>query len=489
LYVHIKYEGYVMRAKPSVVWFRQDLRLQDQQAWEDAVQKGGPIIPLYIWAPEEEGEWIPGSAAKWWLHHSLCSLESDLRRIGSSLILRQGSSVDSLLDIIRETGADAVFWNRRYEPAAVKRDATVFASLQQEGVKVHVSNSSLLYDPWTILTKEGKPYQVFTPFWKACLVHGEPCPFPSKNQHPICFQGRLFSEKLSSFALLPKLSWDCGLIQQWTPGTQGAMQLLDETVQGVIPDYLDHRNRPDLRGTSLLSPHLHWGEVSPRVVWHAVRQKWGSHPGAEGFLRQLIWREFAYTLLFHFPRTAQEGLKKEFDFFPWKKDKRLLKAWTDGKTGYPIVDAGMRQLWQTGWMHNRVRMIVASFLVKDLLIDWREGARWFWDTLVDADLANNTLGWQWVGGCGADAAPYFRIFNPVLQGQKFDQDGDYIRRWIPELNSLSNRWIHCPWEAPESELKQSAIVLGETYPLPIVDHVVVRKKALEAYRRMRKEIT
>ena len=476
-----------MGAKPSIVWFRQDLRLDDQPALLAAIAKGGAVIPLYNWAPDEEGKWVPGAASRWWLHKSLASLEKELGSLGLPLIIRSQCTLDALMDLIKRTGADAVYWNRRFEPQAVQRDGLIKADLHKRGIKSHQFNASLLYDPATILTKQGKPYQVFTPFWKACSLQGEPevpLGLPSASRS---FEGDLPSVSLDSLPLLPKVSWEGGLEEQWQPGEQGAHQQLKEALKTVIGGYGQTRNIPAVDGTSRLSPYLHFGEISPRTVWHAVRRQWGDHPEGEEFLRQLIWREFAHHLLHHFPETPFVGLRPQFESFPWKKDDRALHAWQKGQTGYPVVDAGMRQLWRTGWMHNRVRMIVGSFLVKDLLIDWREGANWFWDTLVDADLANNTLGWQWVGGCGADAAPYFRIFNPNLQGEKFDPTGAYVRRWIPEIGKLPDQWIHKPWQAPEEVLAKACVTLGATYPKPIVDHSEARKMALEAYSEMKKD--
>lgn len=463
--------------KPSIVWFRQDLRCSDQPALNAAIAKGGPVIPLFIWAPEEEGEWAPGAASRWWLNGSLTSLQEELKGLGLTLIIRKGSSQEALLNVIKQTGADTVYWNRRYEPHAVKRDATIKKSLHQHAIASHLSNDSLLYDPTVILTKQKKPYQVFTPFSKACAAYGEPdCPL-DKPTKALPYLGKLPTDSVSSLGLLPKVRWDTGLKREWEPGAQGALHHLEYTAKNVIGAYSHQRDLPAVEGTSRLSPYLHFGEISARMIWHRLK----SAPESDAFLRQLIWREFAYHLLVHFPQTPHEGLRSKFHTFPWKDDLIGLHAWQKGLTGYPIVDAGMRQLWETGWMHNRVRMIVGSFLVKDLLIDWREGARWFWDTLVDADLANNTLGWQWVGGCGADAAPYFRIFNPILQGEKFDSDGAYVRHWIPEIASLPNKWIHQPWKAPKEILETANIILGKTYPFPIVDHNEARKRALDAY--------
>lgn len=471
--------------RPSIVWFRQDLRIVDNPALTAAVQRGGAIIPVYIWAPDEEKEWTPGAASRWWLHHSLISLQNQLEKLGMQLILRQGFTLQVLLNLIQETGADTIFWNRRYEPLIMQRDAFIKAELQKQGAKVHCFNSHLLFEPWAILNKQNKPFQLFTSFWNNCLSLGKPA---APIQPPVSVKsyiGEIDSDSLTSLHLLPKVHWDMGLEQMWEPGIEGAKKTLNHALKYIIDHYDETRDRPDLDGVSHLSPYLHHGELTPRLIWYAVRQHFDAeHEGAATFLRQLGWREFAYYLLYHFPDTPHEPLRKDFNSFPWKANYQLLRAWQNGRTGYPLVDAGMRQLWKTGWMHNRVRMIVASFLVKDLLIHWQEGAKWFWDTLVDADLANNTLGWQWVAGCGADAAPYFRIFNPVSQGDRFDETGDYVRQWIPEIGALSNKWIHRPWEAPQEVLEDAGIFLGETYPYPIINHAEARQQALEAYAKL-----
>lgn len=474
-----------MSLKPSIVWFRQDLRVEDQPALTAAIQKGGAIIPLYIWAPDEEGEWSPGAASRWWIHYSLLALQQELKQLGLTLIIRRGSSLPILLDLIQLTDADRVFWTRRYEPLMVQRDAFIKAELQKQGIKTDQCNSLLLFEPWTVFNKLHKPFQVFAPFWRQCLHTGDPAlplPKPSEAKH---FIGEIDSEEVVSLGLLPKVHWDTGLKKTWQPGAQGAQSTLKHAIEAVIPHYQQRRDRPDLDNISHLSPYLHHGNISPRLIWHAVQTHFDwEDPNAQSFLRQLGWREFGYYLLYHFPYTTHEPLRKDFHSFPWKENYQALRAWQNGKTGYPLVDAGMRQLWTTGWMHNRVRMIVASFLVKDLLIRWQEGAKWFWDTLVDADLASNTLGWQWIAGCGADAVPYFRVFNPITQGDKFDVSGEYVRKWIPELQGLPDQWIHKPWEAPEEVLQQAGVILGETYPYPIVDHMQAREQALEAYAKL-----
>jgi deoxyribodipyrimidine photo-lyase len=470
----------------SLVWFRQDLRLADHVALAAAVQRGGPIIPVYIWAPEEEGAWAPGAASRWWLHHSLANLDARLQEKGSRLVIRRGNSLSILCALAVETQADAVFWHRRYEPSIVARDTEIKTQLRARGLTAESFNGGLLCEPWSVRNSAGKPFQVFTPFWKMCLAAAEPSvPLPPPNTLPAPPQWP-HTLPLSDLALEPRINWAKGLRTAWRPGEDGATAELQRFLEDDVFAYLDERDRPDHHGTSGLSPHLHFGEISPRQIWQAVHQRGTRRRSTaaarhtEGYVRQLGWREFAHHLLFHFSYTSDAPLRTEFTAFPWRKDPQQLHAWQRGQTGYPFVDAGMRELWTTGWMHNRVRMVVASFLVKHLLLSWQDGARWFWDTLVDADLANNTLGWQWTAGCGADAAPYFRIFNPVTQGEKFDPNGDYVRRWVPELLRLPSEWIHQPWAAPSSVLADASVALGTTYPEPIVSHTAARIRALDA---------
>ena len=390
-------------------------------------------------------------------------LDESLRACGSRLTIRRGPALKALLRLAAESGAGSVYWNRQYEPAAVVRDKAVKAALRERGLAVESFAGNLLFEPWEISNGNGEPYRVFTAFWKACLRARPPeRPVGAPERIP---KPSLWPETLSvgDLELEPRTDWTGGLRESWVPGEEGAAEQLRRFIAGSVEGYASERDRPDRKGTSRLSPHLRFGEISPRQVWQDC--------GNEAFLRQLVWREFAQHLLFHFPETASAPLRPEFSRFPWQHDEASLRAWTRGLTGYPLVDAGMRELWHTGWMHNRVRMVAASFLVKHLLISWHEGAAWFWDTLVDADLANNTLGWQWVSGCGADAAPYFRIFNPVLQGEKFDPRGDYVRRWIPELAALPAEWIHQPWASP---------VRVARYPERIVKHEAARARALAA---------
>ncbi|MEZ5100390.1 MAG: deoxyribodipyrimidine photo-lyase [Thermoleophilia bacterium] len=467
----------------TLVWLRHDLRLADNPALVAAGRRGGPVVPVVVWAPEEEGDWAPGGASRWWLHRSLAALAADLEARGSRLVLRRGPTLAALRELAAETGAEAVLWNRRYEPAAIARDAAVKEALRADGLVAGSANAALLVEPWTIATRAGAPFQVFTPFWKAVLAAGappEPEPAPATLPRPDAWPVSL---PLDALALDPTIDWDAGLRATWTPGEAGAHVRLARVLDGILDGYRARRDRPDVDGTTRLSPHLHHGEIGPRQVWHAVADAvaaGASASSAEKLLAELGWREFSYHLLYHVPRTPLEPLRERFAAFPWADDPAGLVAWQRGRTGYPIVDAGMRQLWQTGWLHNRVRMIVASFLVKDLLLPWQEGARWFWDTLVDADLAANTQGWQWTAGCGADAAPYFRVFNPVLQGRKFDPDGAYVRRYVPELAGLDASRIHAPWEAPAADLRAAGVELGATYPGRVVDHGEARTRALAA---------
>lgn len=472
----------------AILWQRLDFRLADNPALAAAIQHG-TVVPVYIHAPEEEAPWSPGGASLWWLHQSLEAHDAALRQAGVRLVIRRGPTLATLRALVKETGARAVFWNRRYEPAVTARDTQIKTALRADGLVAESFNGALLHEPWTIQNQSGKPFQVFTPFWKNCLTKpdpAEPLPAPKSLPAPERWPQSLALEELE---LEPKIKWAEGLRAAWQPGEAGAAKMLKSFLASAFVDYTDKRNRPDLRGTSRLSPHLHFGEISPRQIWHGVRQSAEKNRATtwrtSQFLAEVGWREFAHHLLHHFPHTPIEPLREDFKKFPWRKDAAFLKAWQRGQTGYPIVDAGMRELWATGWMHNRVRMIVASFLVKDLLLSWREGAAWFWDTLVDADLAQNTLGWQWTAGCGADAAPYFRVFNPVSQGEKFDPRGDYVRKWCPELTRLPDEWLHQPDQAPAEVLARAGVMLGENYPAPIVSHAIAREVALEAFAKLK----
>ncbi|MBN8554403.1 MAG: deoxyribodipyrimidine photo-lyase [Deltaproteobacteria bacterium] len=465
-----------MTSEPILLWCRRDLRLKDNPALLAAVATGRPIIPVFIWSPSEEKPWAPGAATKWWLHHSLLDFQLRLQEKKSDLIFREGKSLESLRRLIQEAGATSIFWNRLYEPKIRQRDEEIKDSLKKDGLEVRSFNSYLLFEPWTIQNLQKKPFQVFSPYWKNCLSQKykiEVQPAPKKIISPATWPK---SQKLSDFELIPKIRWYDEMAKAWTPGEDSAQKQLKRFIKDAAADYPKNRDYPSILGTSKISAHLHFGEISIRDIWNQLKEL--GNAKSEIYLKELGWREFAYHLLYHFPDTPQSALRTEFEKFPWDKNSKNLKAWQKGMTGYPIVDAGMRELWATGWMHNRVRMIVASFLTKHLRQTWLNGAEWFWETLVDADLANNTLGWQWAGGCGADAAPYFRIFNPILQGEKFDPDGIYIKKWIPELKNLPASIIHTPWE---SDLPQGK------YPKPIVDHKEARALALKAFASLKKK--
>ena len=464
----------------ALVWFRRDLRLADNPALHRAAFEHQQVIPIYLHAPQEEAPWPPGAASHWWLHHSLAALDRALQQRGSRLILRAGASLTLLRGLIQETGATAVYWNRLYEPGTRDRDRAVKAALRADGVVADSGQAALLIEPWTLLKADETPYQVFTPFWKACLQKlppAAPLPVPPLPA-PECWPDSL---PLAALDLLPRLRWDDGLAAAWQPGEPGALAQLDGFCETVLTGYAQWRDWPGRDGVSRLSPHLHFGELGPRQIWAAAAEATHGDPlgnkGAETFLREIGWREFAHYVLYHWPHTPEQPLQERFAAYPWRDEYAdLLRAWQRGKTGYPMVDAGMRQLWRTGWMHNRVRMLVASFLVKNCRIPWQEGARWFWDTLVDADLASNTLGWQWTAGCGTDAAPYFRIFNPIRQGEQFDPDGAYVRRWVPELAKLPAAAVHQPWTQPST---------GRDYPAPVVDFAASRAEALAGYERVK----
>ena len=475
----------------ALLWLRLDLRLADNPALLAALRHGGAVIPVFIHAPDEENPWPAGCATNWWWHQSLAALDQNLHERGSHIIFRRGPTLATLRALVQETGATGVFWNRRYEPAIITRDAKIKDALRADGVKADSYNAALLFEPWTVANKSGKPFQVFTPFWKNCLTLDEPhAPLRMPEQIPAPANWPA-SLPLAKLELEPRINWTGGLRAAWEPGETSAQENLKNFLARTFADYTEKRNRPDLTGTSRLSPHLHFGEISPRQIWHtlkAITEKRG-WPKAQWhgsqFLAEVGWREFAHHLIFHFPRTTDAPLRREFENFPWRTEPELLHRWQKGETGYPIVDAGMRELWATGWMHNRVRMIVASFLVKDLLLPWSAGAKWFWDTLVDADLAQNSLGWQWSAGCGADAAPYFRVFNPTMQGEKFDPHGDYVRRWCPELAKLPAKWIHQPLTAPAEILRAANVNLGKNYPVPLVNHAAARVAALAAFAKLK----
>ena len=483
-----------MTSAPILLWFRQDLRLVDHRALAAALAAGRSIIPVYILDDVTPGAWRMGGASRWWLHKSLAALGRDLESLGSRLVLRQGACVEVLEALAAETGAEVVYATRCYEPWARKLEEDVAARLESRGRTFRRFAGGLLFEPEVPTTKAGDPFKVFTPFYKACLALDPPKPpLPRPTEKLPEPEGWPAGDDLDDWALLPtKPDWAGGFRVTWEPGETGALARLERFLDEAMAGYCDKRDLPAAEGTSRLSPHLHFGEISPHCCWHAVEERLAAavdgrgERGGRSFLRELVWREFSYHLLFHWPDLPEVAFRPEFEKFPWDEDEAALKAWQRGKTGYPIVDAGMSELWQTGWMHNRVRMIVASFLIKDLMIPWQVGEKWFWDTLVDADLANNAASWQWVAGSGADAAPYFRVFNPILQGKKFDLKGAYVRRYVPELARLADEYLHAPWEAPQASLAAAGIELGRTYPMPIVDHGKARTRALQAYEAVKK---
>jgi len=499
--------------RPSLVWFRDDLRLADHAALRAAMAHGQQVLPVYVLDEASAGKWGPGGASRWWLHHSLAALEADLALRGAPLILRRGAAIEEIPRLAHAVGAATVHTSGAALPWARRLDRAVASALQEDGVTLTRHRTTMLFNPATLRTKAGGNYAVFTPFSRACFTHAPPpspvsapdriasvslssstAPAASKPPAsskqiaatPQVSKG-LASDRLEAWALLPKHpDWAADWRTAWTPGEAGAQLRLREFLTDGLGGYAERRDIPGQEGTSKLSPHLAFGEISPAQIWHAATTALhAGSKGAERFLTELLWREFSHHLLWNQPDLPEQPLRPAFDGMPWRDDPAGLAAWQQGRTGIPIVDAGMRQLWQTGWMHNRVRMIVASFLVKHLLVPWRAGAAWFWDTLVDADLASNSAGWQWVAGSGADAAPYFRIFNPVLQGRKFDPDGAYVRHFVPELGQLDPRFIHAPWEAPACVLGAAGVAFGHTYPAPIVDLAAGRTRALAAFAALR----
>ncbi len=470
-----------MPAKVTICWFRQDLRLHDNPALFEAARQGA-VLPIYILDDENAGSWRLGGASRLWLHHSLTALNDSLE---GKLLLYRGKAEDVISRLCQNHGINAVYWNRCYEPWRIKRDRLIKERLHRLGTAAASFNGSLLWEPWEILKKDQTPYKIFTPFYNRALSHEASVPIVSFSAPPklVCSESDHGGSSVDDLELRPDQRWCSSLEKQWRVGETNASQVLAEFIKSALQKYQTARDFPDTDATSRLSPYLHFGEISAQRVWQRLGEA-GFDEDVAAFKRQLVWREFCHYLLYHNPQIAEQNLKPKFDSFPWQNNRRWLQRWQQGLTGYPLVDAGMRELWQTGSMHNRVRMIVASFLVKNLLVHWRYGADWFWDCLVDADLANNSANWQWVAGCGTDAAPYFRIFNPVSQGLKFDPEGIYTRRFVPELKNLPRKYLFCPWEAPASILTQAGIKLGENYPLPIVEQKLSRQRALEAFKTL-----
>jgi deoxyribodipyrimidine photo-lyase len=478
---------------PVIVWFREDLRLADNRALEAAAAANAPVVPVYVHDEIGKGVRPLGGASRWWLHHSLAALDAGLAATGVRLRILVGAAEEIVPALARDIGATRVTWSRRYGLAEREIDARIKRALAADGITAESFNDHLIAEPWELETQSGGPFRVYSPFWRALTRAIEPpLPLPAPRRlQAFQWPAKAGSVTLDELGLLPRIRWDTGIAQEWTPGEAGAHARLARFIAEGLAGYAQGRDRIDRSHTSRLSPHLRFGEISPRQVWHAIRasEKSGHKATAADrnkLLAELGWREFAYHLLYHNPELATRNFAARFDAFPWQKNKKALQAWQKGATGIPIVDAGLRELWHTGYMHNRVRMITASFLVKHLLIDWREGETWFWDTLVDADPANNAASWQWVAGSGADAAPYFRVFNPVLQAAKFDPDGSYIKRWVPELAALEPRHLFEPWAAPPMVLAAAGITLGATYPKPIVSLDQGRERALAAYAALPK---
>jgi deoxyribodipyrimidine photo-lyase len=464
--------------KPVIMWFRQDLRLSDHPALT-AAAAAGSILPVFILDDETPGDWRWGGASRWWLHHSLAALSHDI-----PLVLRRGEAVAELEKLIAESAPQALYFTRDYAPWSGALERRVKELCDRNGVACHRHGGYLLHEPESIKTGGGSWFKVYTPFSRACFAAGAPRPLkpvPQLTFNP----SKTPSDTLEDWHLLPQNpNWAAGFATHWTPGEDGAKQRLSHFLEQGLAGYATLRDRPDMTHASRLSPHLHWGEISPHQVWHATEQCRAVAHGkldldGEKFLKEILWREFSYQLLHHAPHLPESAFKPEYNDFPWTDDPEGLRRWQKGETGYPLVDAGMRELWHTGIMHNRVRMIVASFLVKHLLLRWQEGERWFWDTLCDADIASNSASWQWVAGSGADAAPYFRVFNPVLQGEKFDPQGAYVRKWVPELRDVPNEFIHHPWDMATPPA---------SYAKPIVDHSKARTRALAALKKIKKEV-
>jgi len=459
----------------SIVWFRNDLRIKDNSALYNAV-KSGEILAIYIY---DNNDYI-GQASKYWLHNSLKSLNENLN---NKLNIYSGEPLQILNNLIIKFNITNIYWNRCYDPYTIKRDSEIKTKLTEQKIQVKSYNGTLLYEPWEIKKDDGDFYKIFTPFYKRCITHFlRPTP-PLKNQIPKKNILDNDSLNINDLKLLPKVNWYKKFNVIWDISEKSAHKKLDDFIKNKLSSYKNGRDFPALNNISELSPYLHFGQISPQQIFHKI-DNLRKNEQTEHFIRELMWREFSYYQLYHQPKITNQNLRPQFDNFDWVNNDKLLQSWQQGKTGIPIVDAGMRQLWQTGYMHNRVRMIVGSFLVKNLRLHWKYGAEWFYDKLLDADIASNSLSWQWVAGTGIDSSPYFRIFNPITQSQKFDKDGEYIRKYVPEISQLPNKYLFEPHTAPDSILKKCNIKLGETYPIPIVDLKKSRKKALECFKKL-----
>ena len=476
-----------MNKNVSIYWIRKDLRVYDNPALVASVENGA-VLPIYILDDTNPGEHKLGSASRIWLQQSLEKLN---KKFNNNLKFFKGNPIDILANICETEKIYKIFWNRVYEPWSIQRDKKIKDGLKVNGIDISSFNGSLLWEPWEVLKNDGTPYRVFTPYYRrGCLRAKEPrAPMNTPNKFDYYELKKIISIDICNLNLLPKHNWKDKIIKNWKIGEDEAQERLEEFVHNELDGYKDGRNFPNRKNVSRLSPHIHWGEISPNTIWHRVwslqQLNTNKFQDTDTFLSEMGWREFSYYLLFYFPDLPRKNLQTKFDKFSWDNNTSFLKAWKSGQTGYPIVDAGMRELWSTGYMHNRLRMIVGSFLVKNLLLHWHEGEKWFWDCLVDADLASNSAGWQWIAGCGADAAPYFRIFNPITQGLKFDPDGHYIRKFVPEISQLPNKYLFNPWEAPSDVLKKANINLGENYPKPIVDIKISRERALSAFAKLK----
>ncbi len=474
-------ESFTLSTNFVIHWFRQDLRITDNPSLSAAARQS-TVLPIYILDDHNCGEYSLGAASRWWLHHSLIALNKSLKH---NLYIYRGDPKKILIDLIRKHDVKAIYWNRCYEPWQLKRDKQIRNILNKEKISLEEFNGSLLWEPWDTLKADGTPYKVFTPYYKNACANGSPPRIPISKPLKITFSK---SEKnnltIDELGLLTKHQWHKKLHADWQPGELNAQNRLHDFINHKLTHYKTGRDFPALDSVSRLSAHLHFGEISPLQAWYGVKSVEASD-GQEHFIRELAWREFSYHLLYYFPKLPKQNLQSKFDAFPWSDNKDYLLCWQKGQTGHPLVDAGMRQLWQTGYMHNRIRMVTGSFLVKNLLLHWHHGAQWFWDCLIDADLANNSASWQWIAGCGADAAPYFRVFNPSTQGQKFDPDGEYTRQFVPELAKLPNKYLFNPWEAPKDILQKAGVELGKNYPFPIVDLKLSRIRALDAYKTIR----
>lgn len=476
---------------PAIVWFRDDLRVADNPALHHAAASGRPLICVYVLDEQSDGLRPLGGAARWWLHGALEALDASLSSLGGRLAILQGSAAQEIETLVAQTGAGAVYWNRRYGAAERALDSGLKKNLEARGITVRSSNGQLLTEPWTVLNGAGQPFRVFTAYWRACSRQDEPA-VPLSAPATLTFHpwpGQMRTVSLASLRLEPHTpDWAGGLRRAWRRGEAAAHERLDDFLEDGLAGYANHRDLPHVAGTSRLSPYLRFGHLSPRQIWHAAKAAMragttrASQTDLDKLLAELGWREFSYHQLYYFPDLARRNFQARFDAMPWRTDPAALRAWQQGRTGYPLVDAGMRELWTTGWMHNRVRMVCASFLAKHLLLDWRDGEAWFWDTLVDADPASNPSSWQWVAGSGVDAAPYFRIFNPVLQAEKFDPQAVYVKRWVPELDGLPTSVVHHPWEASPAQREAAGLTLGQTYPAPIVAHQAARERALDALK-------